>query len=401
MNRTPTLIAYVLAAAVAVAPSLGAQGLRVAESISELETRARQDSCDASAHYNLALGYLSRRQWARADTSLERATGLDPQFARAWLARGLVWDRDDGYWTRLRRNGGPSAVHAEALRRTGYARRAFLIDPFVDTRILGSIYRIEQGDEDWLRYYGGVDFERMVSGIRAGVTGLVEGDYDRAYAGLNQAIVMMRAHMSRSDTLPEDVLFLHVLAAAGSNHVDEAIVDAQTLVDRVTKEEARDTSRVSPLNTNEYRYMLAALKQRAGRTSDAALLYHVVAEHDIGNYMAHVQLARIHESTAQWDSAIAERRAAVTANGEDHSLYLDLGALLARTGHYEEAETTLVEAQSLNPRDPRIYYRLGIVEQLLEKPAEARAAFEHFLAIAPSRYSGVVTDAQARLARIR
>src|SRR5438552_18487190 len=125
------------------------------------------------------------------------------------------------------------------------------------------------------------------------------------------------------DSVWDGLLWLHALAAAHSDHLPEAIADAEALLRRNLAHERADSTRVTPLRTNEYRYMLAALNQRAGHLDDAERGYEETATNDLGNYMAHVQLARIHEARRDWTHAIAERRAAVNANPADHTLVHD------------------------------------------------------------------------------
>jgi tetratricopeptide (TPR) repeat protein len=379
-----------------------AQEVRVSERLDELEARARRDSTDAAAHYNLALGYLSRNQYDRADTALSRAVSLDPQFAPAWLAWAVIQTRNQRFWAALRRSGpGDSALTAELRRRVGFERRAYLIDPFVDLRILGGVFRFEDYGAA-IEYYLGRDFRRFSDGVRSGMQGLTEGDYERAWQGFQTASAVWYSlgHRLR-DTIPEFLLFYRGLAAAHTNRTAEAIDAFQNLVARNVAEEAKDTTRFSPLRTNEYRYMLAALHQRAGDGARAADLYREVATADLGNYMAHVQLARIHEAQAAWDAAIAERRFAAQVSPEDHTLQLDLGTTLARAGRMGEAEEALRRSRELNPRDARVHYRLGIVLLTLGRRGDAREALTTFLSLAPSRYGSAIADARTRLAGLQ
>jgi Flp pilus assembly protein TadD len=102
-----------------------------------------------------------------------------------------------------------------------------------------------------------------------------------------------------------------------------------------------------------------------------------------------------------WPVAIKERRAAVSANPDDPSLLLDLGKTLAGAGDWAGAEQTLKQAGDANPRDSRVPYYLGIVQQQLNKKEEARASFDRFIALAPSRYARQVDNAKQRLAALR
>jgi thioredoxin-like negative regulator of GroEL len=61
----------ILGSAAALAPA-AAQRTRLKFSIEELEARARQDSCDSRALYDLAVGYLSVQRYDAADSLLRR-----------------------------------------------------------------------------------------------------------------------------------------------------------------------------------------------------------------------------------------------------------------------------------------------------------------------------------------
>ena len=95
--------------------------------------------------------------------------------------------------------------------------------------------------------------------------------------------------------------------------------------------------------------------------------------------------------------AVAERRAAVNANPDDASLLMDLGRTLAKARNLGEAEQALHQAMDANPRDARVPYYLGRVEEQLNKPADARTAYTRFLSLAPSRYATQIADAKQRL----
>lgn len=378
-------IRLLLALTLLVLPAAAAaQSLRINADPEELERRARADSNDPAAQYNAAMGWWSRERYDRADTALSRAVALDPSFAAAWLARAVVHDRNNRYWNQLRRQGD-TAVAAEQRRRQGYYRRAFLIDPFVDVRVLGSVIRREWGDWDTNDFTEGFQY-------------LVEGRYREAHVRFETLVRLLGRR--GIDRVPEILLWFHQLAAVRADSVAAAITSTEALLNKSLAREASDTVRFVPLATNEFRYILAALYGRAGRRAEAARLYQEVLTNDIGHYAAHVQLARLFEAAGDHVNAVAERRLAVEVSPEDHTLQIDLGTALARANRWEEAEVALRQATEMGPRDPRGFYRLGIVSQQLGRRAEARAALERFLELAPSRQANVIADARSRLAAL-
>ena len=375
-----SLLVLLLAGA-GLAPA-AAQSLRITERLEVLQERARTDSLDPASHYNLAMGYLSKKQWDAADSALRRAVAIDNQFADAWLALSIARDRDDDYWGALRKLSKDS-VFKEYERRTGYYRRAFLADPMVDIRILGSVM--------WVRPWG--DFAN-------GLKGLTEGRYDDAFKNFDNTV---RRYFGSEplDKVPEDLVWFRALAAARSTNPDAAIPDFESLVRRIEAAGADTTREDAPLRANAYRYVLAALHHRAGRQDQATALYRQVAENDAGNYMAHARLAAIAEAQRDYATAVRERGYAVNTNPDDAALLTDLGITLGKSGDMAQAEERLQQAAEMNPRDVRPLFWLGIATQAQGKKEASREAFTRFVTLAPKRYERQVASARERLTQLQ
>jgi len=375
---TPLLLVQLLG----VAPGM-AQSLKVSESLEVLQERARRDSNDAAAHFNLAMGYLSKEKFAPAEAALQQAVALDPQFAQAFLALSVVRAKDGDYW-RAKRKAGPDSVRAAARAFDKYYTKAFLLDPLVDVRIFGSIA--------WLRGWG--DFD-------GGVKNLFDGKYAEAYDHFG-AEVRRQQKGEGLEKVPPVLLWFRSLAAAHSDKFDEAAADLMTLISNTNRLAATDSAPDdAPLRANEYRYMLAAIRQRQGKTDDAIDLYKETITNDIGLYMAHVRLAAIYEAAKDYPHAVQERMRAVDANPDDASLLLDLGVTLGKAGMMPQAETRLQLAANANPRDPRPWFWLGLAQMEEGKKAEARESLTRFLALAPSRYDRQIGMARDRLAQLQ
>jgi len=366
-----------------VAGPLQAQKIKLTVPVPELEVRAQRDSNDAAAHYNLAMGYLSKDRFGAAEASLRQAIALDPQFADAYLALSIAHEKDGDFW-RAKRKAGPDSVRAAIRELDRQYTKAFLLDPLVDVRVLGSIV--------WLRPWG-----EFASGLKD----LVEGKYPTAYTHFSNEVRHQQKGGNLED-VPQVLLWFRSLAAAHSELPDSAAADLQLLVARTERQVAVDSAPDgAPLRVNEYRYMLAAIRQRQGRTAEATELYQQVITADIGNYMAHVQLARMYEAARDFPRAVQERMSAVDANPEDPSLLLDLGVTLGKAGMLPQAEARLKLASEANPRDPRAFYWLGLAQMDLGKSAEARATLSRFLELAPSRYEHQISVARERLTRLQ
>jgi tetratricopeptide (TPR) repeat protein len=367
---------------------LPAQRLIVKTPLSELADAARRDSLDPVAHYNLALGYWSKKQWAQVDSELRITLAIDPRFAPAYLAQaylaqanGSAWKEEvmvlGGGW-RLHRF---TAVDSITKQFDRLYRRAMMIDPLVDIRIAVAT-----------EMRGGV-IDRLDRALYA----YNDGKWEEAFQRFGDMIGDSADYHGEKSRLYEEILWYHALAAARLARYEPAITDLGVLIDRSQRREASDTLYRWPLRTNEYRYTLGFVKQKARDPNGALQLYREALEADIGLYMAQVRMADIYESAGMWNNAVGARRSAVAANPDDPSLLLDLGKTLANAGLWPEAEEPLREAAESNPRDVRILFFLGAVQEKTGKTQEARASLARFIALAPTRYGPQVADARQRL----
>lgn len=378
-----------------LASPIAAQRIKLPVKLSELEARALADSNDAAAHYNVALGYWSKKRYDDAEAALRRAVAVDPRFAEAYLALAyLPYARRSQLWEEIAENRVPEHWQPIVEEAERQYRRAFLINPLVDLKIIGAVTPGKS-----VVWQTNAALRAIYDKFFRGFDDVFEGKYERAYGRLAQLIHEMGGGR-HPERIPEFLLWYRAIAAAHIERYDDAIEDMQTLLDRSLDEESKDSLIYVPLQTNEYRYVLAALKHQAGQLDEAVPLYREALENDLGLYMAHVQLARIHQAQGDWSAAIAECRRAVDANPEDPSLVFDLGVALTRAGALPDAEAVLLEAEGANPRDARVPYILGLVQLGLKKPDAARASFTRFLSMAPSRFEAQMADARERLASL-
>lgn len=355
-----------------------------------------KDSNDAASHYNVALAYLNAKRYDDAEQALRTAVAIEPKLAPAWLALGrLPFVRRQRLWDDIYTGNVPDEWRPRLRESDSHYRRAVLVDPLVDLRIeaVGRPGR----SAFWI---SSENAQRLYDYFFRFLDDLLEGKYESAYGRLNQLIDEMPTAKER-EGLPNFIFYYRGLAAAHIGRFNEAMADFNRLLARSLEHQNPDSLvYYLPLETNEYRYMLAVLHQRSGDPNEAIRLFRETLDNDIGYYMAHVQLASLYENSQMWPQAIEARRHAFNANPYDPSLILDLGMTLAKAGRWVEAEESLRQAQDANPRDARVPYYLGIVAQQIAKPADARAAFTRFLAIAPSRYDRQIADAKQRLATL-
>jgi tetratricopeptide (TPR) repeat protein len=392
MMRRPTLALVIGAFLAGLTCPLGAQNIKLKQSLHELEEAARRDSNDAQALYALALGYWSKKRYDDAERVLRQSVAIEPRFAPGHLALGVLpYARRPKLREEEAKGKVPEEWRHALVESRRLTRHAFLIDPFVDLRILGAV-------DPPQAVTMGVVKGRLVFFTNPFVA-FQQGRYDLAFAFFDRALGAARDSLAR-DSVPSVLLWYHALCAAHLQKNAVAIDDLQTLLDRTLARERSDSLTRVPLGTNDLRYMLGLMHQRMYRWSDAVRWYRAALENDLGLYMAHVQLYKTYEARGMFDSAVVESRAAVLTNPDDPSLLLDHGILLTRDGDLGAAEDTLRRAMEASPRDSRVPYYLGIALQRAQKPADARAAFERFLTLAPSRYEPQIRDARDWVARL-
>lgn len=375
-----------------LAGSAAAQQLKVDASLGDLQARAQRDSNDAAAHYNLALGYWSKKKWDEAEASLRAAVALDAGFAPAYLALAYLPRAAGRFWTErvVLLGGGWQLVtyHAPDSVWEDYARhyrRAFMLDPLVDVRIIVAT--------EWR---GG-----HIDAYDQALFDYNDGNWPEAVRRFGELAADSNDYRGERGGLYERILWYRALAFERLGRHDEAIQQLRTLMERSERREQSDTLFRWPLRTNEYRYVLAYVTQRAADPNRALSLYQDVLTVDLGLYPAHTRIADIYEGARMWPQAVEARHHAVTANPEDAGLHINLGVTLAKGGRLVEAEEALARALELNPREARAAYYLGIVRQQQGKSAAARSALERFIALAPSRYARQIDDATQRLAALR
>lgn len=395
-------IAALALALVGMSPlAVGAQGIKVSVPLADLEQAARTDSTDVIAQYNLAIGYWSKKRWAEVDSMLDRAIQLEPRFALAYLAKSyLPFARDRKLLEKVLDDDVPAGQLEELAESDRLYRQAFFYNPMVDLRIMGAV---TPG-----KWYGWSAYPELASFFETWIQGFEDfrdGEYEGAYRRFDRMVERYTSVGRRTlDRVPADILWMQALAAARLGKFDVALMNGREVVARHerTERERETQTRLTyaPMRANEYRYVLGVLYAAANHPDTAIALFQETLEHDIGAYMAHVQLASLFEQRGQLRIALEQRRAALAANPEDPTSAIELAITLTKVGEGVEAEAVLAETARTNPLNPRAHYLLGILRQQLGKPVEARTALEAFLTICPSRFTQEAQDARARLASL-
>jgi tetratricopeptide (TPR) repeat protein len=351
-----------------------AQRMKLLVPLESLIERARRDSLDAPAHYEVALGYWLDRKYDLAERHLREAIAIEPKTAAAYLALGyLPYARRPKLWDEAREGKVPPEWVEPVNEAHRFLRQAFIIDPWG--------FR-----------------EAFYTWFLNGLGSLWDGQYERAYKFFRD-IAGNATEEERQKEFRSWLLWYEALAAAHSNDFGRATANLRMLMVRAEAEaEKHDRSAALALmDANEYRYALASFLHISGQSREAVPLLQEVLSRDLGFYMAHARLAMIYEDMRRPRSAIEERRRAVAANPEDASLLFDLGFALAQAGELADAHATLRQAREANPRHVRTLYVLGRVEEQLGDTAAARETYRRFLAMAPTRFGEQKAEISTRL----
>ena len=389
---TPRAIAIAVVIAAGVPTQVRAQQ----DSVARLETLVRAgDSLDAETEFRLGRFYEFAHRYDDEERAFRTAIAADPRYAPAYLWLGDLPYVREPKLVKAEQQGRVPPQWAKPLDDAARLRvRALLIDPLVDWRARGD-KPIPQ-DVVSLPEYKGYEKETTDAIGWLGVAAYEYARYELSFSAMDMYWTR-RYGSSPEDSIPQWVLLYHGLAAAHLSAWDKATHDFEILLGRAQNVERSDTLIHFPLNTNDFRYILAIFKERMHKPAEAVQLYQDAITADLGLYMAHARLAALYRQYKMWDKAVAEAQAAVDGNPDDASLLLDLAAIDSAAGHLTGAAAALKQAVAVDPRYPEAYYQLGLVSQALSQPAAARDAFAHYIAIAPSRHESQVADAKQRL----
>lgn len=353
--------------------------------LAELERIARIDSTDVGAQYDLGLGYWSKKRFDEADRALRRAVAIEPQFAPAYLALAyLPLARRPQLLKELARGRASETWREVMLESERFRRRAFLIDPLVDVRIIGAA----------MRRTGAIPPRR--SWYSDPFASYISGDYLSSFNTLGMLI--QRFPGASLDSVPDELLWYRGLAAGHLGRYDRAISDLTVLLERAQRLERSDTVQLVAPRTNEYRYFMAFFQYKAQRFALALDLYREALGQDAGLYMAHVQMGRIFQTHKLWDEAVIHFQHAAEANPDDASILVELALAQWEAAQIGAAIATLQQAQAANPLDSRVPYFLGRLQQERGDAAAARQALTRFLSLAPRTMAEQIADARRRLA---
>lgn len=353
--------------------------------VASLEQAVARDSNDPGLQYDLALGYWSEGRWDDAQRALELSRAIEPRNAPALLALSeLPFARRPQLQHEIDTGTVPPEWQIALVLSDRYSSLAFQIDPLVDHRIIGAARPAEPRIPR--------DADPRMRALLVGLAMFRSGQYDQTFAWFDR-FAQQQGEGTDSARVPGFVYLYRGISAAHLNDFPSALRDLRKLHAADERDEIAIFFTDPVLNT----YLLAWFEQRAGHFGRASELYREALTRDLGLWMAHVQLARIHDERSEFPEAIRERRLALQVNPDDPGLQLDLGIELYKGERYEEAATVLAQAQAGLPRNFRVPYYQGVVAVQRGDSGAAREAFTRSLALVPSRYTIEVAEVRRRL----
>lgn len=392
MRPSWVFVVALVAGSAALAPPAGAQGVRLKPGVTvrSLELNAARDSNDVGTLYDLALGYWSKKRWDDVERTLNLALSIEPRNAPALLALAhLPFARRPRLQAEEESGNVPPEWQPVLIKSDRQVRLAFLIDPLVDLQIVGAV---APDESSLLRGGAGATLSQTLA---VGLANFRNGQYDQAYAWFDR-FARLLGEGSDSARVPGFVYYYRGLAAAHLNDFPTAIRDFRTL------HATREGDEIGLFGTDPVldTYILAWLLEHQGQLDEAAALYRDVLAQDLSLWMAHVQLALIHEGRAEWPEAIRERQLAADADPDDPSLLLDLGITQLKAGHPDAAAATLQLARRGLPRNYRVAYYEGLAAEQLGQPDSAKVAYRRFLTLVPARFNDRIEEVRGRLRAI-
>lgn len=390
MTGKVTGIAALTVLCLAPAPARAQEPPILKHSIREIEELVRADSNDGYLHYYLALAHWKKHHWTETDSLLRLAVRLEPRLAEAYLALyHLPFSRRSSLAREVVEHKVPRDWQARVDEAEGFYKRAFRINPLVSQEVLSIAYHIEEIHFDDPTTPAAQAYDLYF----AWLTDFGLGRYSDAYLRLERLSQVRFQEARFPERVPSFILWYRALAAAHARRYFNALWDLNALVTRGDKLEEEELVHI-PLQTNEYRFTLAVVQQRAGNLDRAMDIFKEAVQHDLGLQMAHTYMAVLYQESGQMDSCLAERRRAAEVSPDDPVVLFEYAVSLFNDNKASEAEETVRHAMALNPRYAPSYYLLGRIDEELGRVPDARELYDRFLALAPQRLTSLRADAE-------
>jgi len=131
--------------------------------------------------------------------------------------------------------------------------------------------------------------------------------------------------------------------------------------------------------------LTAYAEHQSGDLASARLSYETVVRHFPDDTDSWANFGNVHAALGDTDAAIAALEQAIMLRPSDARLYLNLAQVLEKADLNEARTRVLRSAAEVQPDDPEVQLALGLAEATLENFAEAEAAWELAISLAPGR----------------
>ena len=141
----------------------------------------------------------------------------------------------------------------------------------------------------------------------------------------------------------------------------------------------------------EARYHLGRVRYQQNRFDEAIAAFEAVLRKDPGHVKAQDNLGLCLEGQGKLDQAVAAYRRAIDLDQQSRCRieqpYLDLGSLLTKTGHADQAIRLLLQASRTAPQSPKAHYELGKTYLDLNQIAPSKEHLERAAQLEPKNSS--------------
>jgi len=337
------------------------------------------DPNDWEAYFDRGAALLPT-QAGDADAAFYWAQRLDPSRAEPLYGRWVAFHmRDITRWEAYMRDSPAVLANPEIIRADSLLIRAQVRNPFVHRGLLVVLYQATPGN------WSGDTYTR--------------GMLDYSAGKLPQAVRTLSAYVQRYPRRL-DARWSLVLALVSSNQMDSAQVVMNSLVEQMRlADETRVVRAYQSKEMQEYAAGLLYLARRQPAQARAAMEQALVE--DAASWFAHSGRALALRVEHRPEEAVQEMAAALELAPEDVMLHHDHGAALLEARHFPEAAAEYRRAVAMEPFWSDAWLGLGDAERMSGHAAEAIAAYERYLGLAPRREASIAQAVQGHIERLR
>lgn len=344
---------------------------------------AGADTNDAKAYFDFAVSKLDRDADEAAD-AFYWAARINPLYADAFYGRRVALLMTDKRRLARYMNDDKRTLQSDDVRRIdSLYLHALTLNPFLYQRL--DKYMFDQMIRDWseeyarnndvnaseVQFYIEREIQSDASVAFRAWRAYSDGEFDQALSLYAKAID--KAKYKAGLRTDRGRLFFQL------DHGDSALAELTAAVDEMRKADKKDLVYVYQSKAL-LEQSIGMIQYRMGNVAAAKESFGRALEEDLSYAPAHVQLAFIALEAKDTTTALNEMELAVQLRGDDPGMRYIYGFTLASVQKFKEAEEQLVKARDLDPVFALPYHTLGEVYEATNRPAEALAAYNGYVA---------------------